>query len=128
MLGFISTQGVISQDPNSIVTLLIIGNILLFLLAVGIVFSICYGSEMLNTSQTQKIGAKIIAFFMLLGKTLFQIPFMIIIVSGFSQTAVSRSLVIGLSSSLLILTLPLFLYVIMFFSDGNPFSPFVYAG
>lgn len=128
MLGFISTQGVISQDPNSIVTLLIIGNILLFLLAVGIVFSICYGSEMLNTSQTQKIGAKIIAFFMLLGKTLFQIPFMIIIVSGFSQTAVSGSLVIGLSSSLLILTLPLFLYVIMFFSDGNPFSPFVYAG
>lgn len=93
-----------------------------------ITLAIKYGSEMLNNSQVEKIVGKILGLFMISIKTVLQIPFLFLIISGCSQAFDNKNLIIALSVTLLVLSIPFFIFVIFALSDSNPFSNLVFAG
>ena len=126
--SFISISGLINAYPAAITGMLITVDMLLLVLAVLTIVAIQYGSELLNTSQVEKISAKIMGFAMLLIKTLLQISLFYLILSGCTSQGDDRQLNMGLSLALIILLLPFLLYVTFIFSDLNPFSSLIFAG
>lgn len=121
----LTIQGIIRDYPTAHSGLLIACILLLVMVFIVLVILSKYGSEMLNTSQLEKVMAKIVGFVINLVKTILEIPlFMLIvqgIISGLKGNEGSTQM-LGLSLGLAVMIIPYIAYAIIIYSDLNPFN------
>lgn len=121
----LTIQGVIRDYPSAHSGLLIACIMLLLMVLIVLVLLSKYGSEMLNTSQLEKVMAKIVSFVVNLVKTMLEIPLFVLIIqgiiSGLKGNEGSAQL-LGLSLGLAVILIPYIAYAIIIFTDLNPFN------
>lgn len=124
----LTIQGVIRDYPSAHSGLLIACIMLLLMVLIVLVLLSKYGSEMLNTSQLEKVMAKIVSFVVNLVKTMLEIPLFVLIIQGIisglkgNEGNEGSAQLLGLSLGLAVILIPYIAYAIIIFTDLNPFN------
>lgn len=110
ILGFITLEKVIELKENVLTGILIATVSLLVLIIIIFALISCYGSELDNISQVERIMGNSMGFILILFKSLLQIPCMFMIIYSFTTESLNKNLNMSLSGILIALLMPILLY------------------